>query len=327
MEFYAECQKYGIADWSDTAAPDKHQRVELLAQKHKISYGSWEELGQIFAQRKSLYETITRQKHDATLSALKKSEQERFQRLTFYSMLHGTEEPVTMMKDKADAYRADAKGVSFLPTRKESDGAILAGLSYGMGGPVPAMMSLSSTARNNADIRQYNQRINDFNALAAQGQMAALQLADSWDKQREKISVKLIGDLTPEEVLKNLTFSNTKVTVSQSGTVTVTTEVTASSNLRIFGKTPAYADGSVVAQIYDGKQNIGQAVLVFPVYGSDSTYLDRSHKEDRLSFTCGVYRKREKETTPLEGMCLFCGVPGKTYTVQFTAGDLWAMER
>ena len=30
---------------------------------------------------------------------------------------------------------------------------------------------------------------------------------------------------------------------------------------------------------------------------------------------------------PLQGMCLFCGQPGKKYTVKFVPGDLWAMER
>lgn len=29
----------------------------------------------------------------------------------------------------------------------------------------------------------------------------------------------------------------------------------------------------------------------------------------------------------IKGMCLFCGQPGKKYTVKFNAENLWAMEQ
>ena len=34
-----------------------------------------------------------------------------------------------------------------------------------------------------------------------------------------------------------------------------------------------------------------------------------------------------KSVTKLKGMCLYCGTPGKKYTVEFAAANLWAMER
>ena len=40
----------------------------------------------------------------------------------------------------------------------------------------------------------------------------------------------------------------------------------------------------------------------------------------------GCSTRYSKEGVILKGMCLFCGEPGKIYTVKFAPGDLWAME-
>lgn len=330
MQFYQECKSFGIVNWSDTAAPDKRQRVELLAKKHKVPYSKTEDIASAFERSRATYEAVVQEREDQALKDLKAKERERIQQLTFYAGLHGLEKPLTMMADKASAYRAEANGTSFLPTRKESDGAILAGLSYGMGGPIPALMSLSSTAQSNANIRAHNEAVNNFNRIIFEGQMASLKLAKSWEEDRDKTSTKLISDLPKEKVFQSLTFSNTQVNVSDSGTVTVTTQVVADPKLTIFENTPALVDGSVIAEIYDSKHTkIGEAVLVFPVYGSDTVYWDK--KVDHLPLTSSAGRKRAKDLassqTPLEGMCLFCGQPGKKYTVKFVPGDLWAMER
>lgn len=70
----------------------------------------------------------------------------------------------------------------------------------------------------------------------------------------------------------------------------------------IFDDVPAVIDGTVIAQIWDGKTCIGKAELVLPCYG--------------------ISEKRK-----LEGWCLFAGKPGKQYSVSFTATNLWAMEQ
>ena len=70
----------------------------------------------------------------------------------------------------------------------------------------------------------------------------------------------------------------------------------------IFDDVEAIIDGTVIAKIYDGKTLVGTASLVLPKYGV-------------------------KGETELKGMCLYCGTKGKTYTVEYAATNLWAMER
>lgn len=61
--------------------------------------------------------------------------------------------------------------------------------------------------------------------------------------------------------------------------------------------------------------------MVFPMFGSLFAQMD----SDQYGF-CRLKTDPNKPV-PLQGMCLFCGQPGKKYTVKFVPGDLWAMER
>ena len=99
----------------------------------------------------------------------------------------------------------------------------------------------------------------------------------------------------------------------------------------IFDNTPAYLDGSVVANIYNGEKKIGQAIMVFPAYGTNS-WVDYcnyagdakgfSHKFKsrylvKYDYCTGVFDRGQKNykdsqpVTSLIGMCPFCGEPGK----------------
>lgn len=71
----------------------------------------------------------------------------------------------------------------------------------------------------------------------------------------------------------------------------------------IFNNVKATVDGTILAEIYDGKNVIGCAKLVLPIWGTSTTNAEE-----------------------LKGMALFCGQPGREYTVRLKAGNLWAME-
>ena len=68
-----------------------------------------------------------------------------------------------------------------------------------------------------------------------------------------------------------------------------------------FDDVPAIVDGTIIAKIYDGDQLCGTAQLVLPMYGVG-------------------------RDIPLNGICIDCCKPGKTYTAKFSAKNLWAME-
>ena len=118
----------------------------------------------------------------------------------------------------------------------------------------------------------------------------------------ESAKTKLVSNDDAKTCLSKLSFSGTMVFVSETGTCTVTTNVKLAEPFFIFGDVEAVVDGTVIAKIYDGDTMVGVASLVLPTYGV-------------------------KSETKLKGMCLYCGTPGKKYTVEFAAANLWAMER
>ena len=90
--------------------------------------------------------------------------------------------------------------------------------------------------------------------------------------------------------------------VSETGAAMVCTSASLDSKFRIFDDVPAIVDGTIIAKIYDGDQLCGTAQLVLPMYGLG-------------------------QNIPLNGICIDCCKPGKSYTAKFTAKNLWAMEK
>lgn len=345
--FYDECVQFGLTETGELT-PDKRQRIELLAKKHNIPFDSSEDLQKVVAQFKPVVEDEQRRAYEAEICKLKGQEAAEYKTLTMYANLHGRDKPQTIFHDMSQKEYAFAKSVSYMHTRKESDGAIMAGMAAGIGGPIPALMSLSSTAQHNEAVRAHNEAVNTMNMLYADGVAAATSLGDKYHETELAVATKLVEDGTPGQWMEYLSFKGTKLEVTETGTVIVTTEMFAKP-VTIFGNTPAYLDGSVVANIYDGERRIGQATMVFPAYGTNSwvdncfyakkaegfTHRFKGHYVVKYDYCTGVFERERNNkadedaapSTSLIGMCLFCGQPGKTYTVQFTPGDLWAIEQ
>lgn len=70
----------------------------------------------------------------------------------------------TMAADRIQGQRGGAP-TKLIQPKKTSDGMILAGAASGIGGPIPALASLSRTAERNAQIEKYNQGVNTINSL------------------------------------------------------------------------------------------------------------------------------------------------------------------
>lgn len=316
-QFYEECRSYQITSLADLTSPEKQQRFDRIASKYHFSKASKEDLQKLF----DTYNALQAQKDQQELDQQRQSEIATFQQLTFYANLHGMDKPVAILSDLQKQSEAAANGTKYIPTRKESDGAVMAGIASGIGGTIPALMSLSNTAQHNANIRQYNAMVNTANQIMAQGALAAQSRALKYKETLDNISIKLVADLPPDQLFQKLTFTAPSIQVSKFGSVTISTKVTADTKLEIFNHLPAFIDGSVIGEIYDGAQKIGEAVMVFPILGSLFAQMD----SDQYGF-CRLKTDLNKPVQ-LEGMCLFCGQPGKKYTVKFVPGDLWAMER
>lgn len=316
-EFYTECQQYHITSLKNLRSVEKKQRVKLLGDKYGVDITSPEVIEQFNAisAKKRQEKEKEREKEKAKA---RQEEQAQYAKLIRYAQLHGNDKPVTMFKDLARSITSGS--VSYIPMKKESDGAIMAGIASGIGGTVPALMSLSNTASNNEIIRQQNQAAQSINSLLFEADMKARARAEKYQEKADELAVKLVGDMPSTEVFQYLKFKNIKTKVSQFGTVTVKARASVTEKVTVFRK-PGFIDGYVRAEIYDEDRRIGEARMVFPAHGS-------LHYE--LSYTHGGYPRgiiTDQRSVELEGICLNCGEKGKEYTVKFAPGDLWIMEQ
>ena len=203
-----------------------------------------------------------------------------------------------------------------IPMQKESDGMFMAGLASGIGGTVPALASLSRTAAHNESIRQQNEAAHAINMMVFQAQAEAGKTAREYQKKADELAVKLISDMPSAEVFQHLKFDNIQTEVSKLGAISVKAEASVEGKVTVFDK-PGFIDGYVVAEIYNGSKKVGEALMVFPAYGSIRySMLPSAH----ISIEWG-------KPVDLEGICLNCGEQGKKYTVKFVPGDLWIMEQ
>ena len=331
--FYTDCKKHGITDLSRINSPEKRERLKAIVSAHHLTHADEKKLHRIFTEGKRLGEGEKQATQQKSLAKLKSEETERARLLQVYTGLHGRDKPIAMFKDLIKDCHRSIERANSMPVPKESDGAVLAGIASGIGGTVPALMSLSTTAQRNAQVREYNQSLNGMAAFVATSAGDRLVWAGAG---LETVRVKLVSDMPGTKVIKHLSFTDTEVTVSESGTIRVTTWVRGE-DFTIFDGLPAVADGSVIAEVYDGKKKIGDAVMVFPIYGSDSRFdsppsvIDKDHFLKAYDCKGAYWQKRRssssKDMLYLEGICLFAGELSKEYTVKFVPGDLWAIEK
>lgn len=312
-DFYKECQKYGIDDLNNPGSAEKNQRLELIAKKYGYSLTDSTVLQRFddYHKEKMRQEAA---KKEQEIEAEKRKEQGQYAELAYYAKLHGTDKPVAMFTNLAMSETSG--GVSYIPMKKESDGAIMAGIASGIGGTVPALMSLSRTARNNDIIRQQNQAAQSINSALFEADMRARSSAAKYQEKAGELAIKLVSDMPSAKVFQYLQFENIQTKVSQLGTVTIEAEASVEGTVTVFDK-PGFVDGHVMAEIYDGNKKIGETAMVFPAYGSINFEMN-----DR-----GYLRTNPGKPVKLEGICLNCGEQGKEYTVKLRPGDLWIMEK
>lgn len=96
----------------------------------------------------------------------------------------------------------------------------------------------------------------------------------------------LTKELPVEEIFNYLQFKNTAVKVSETGTITVDVEVSLKKYISIFDNVNAVADGSVIAEIYNKGKKIGDAVLVFDLYGCQPENINIPVNRVGLQYMC-----------------------------------------
>lgn len=257
-------------------------------------------------------------------------EKAEWEKLTTYADLPPEDKLQTMAADEIQRLRGGPPP-KLLQTKKTSDGMIMAGAAAGIGGPIPALASLSRTAERNAQIKEYNQGVNAINSLLLNIDSNASIRADKTEEMAKRFTGKKIADMPKEKVFKHLRFSKMSVdcyssasSVYKTGTLTVTVEMQPTSIT--IGDLSYFVDGSLTAEIFDGNEKVGEATLVLPLCGSN---LNNSY----LLWPYMNWSERAR-VIKLEGICLYCkAAEGRNWMdiqnwkVKIVPGKyLWAME-
>lgn len=309
IAFYRECIREGI---SGCSTEKDIQKANLIAKKLGLPTSN---VSALFSEGKSLVEAENQAARTAELNKKKEEEKKEYAAMNKYANYTGRNKRIAILEDiRQEALRNEqlmANGFSAVVSasqQKEKNWAIAGGIAEGIAGPGAGIATALDVQMQNAEIRAQNQR----NLSAAKPLLLAnmeaehryRNTAEGCLKEIERTKTKLLGKEDAATCLKKLSFKNTRIEVTETGTCIVSTEVEACETVIIYDDVMAVIDGTIAANIYDGNKLIGVAPIVLPKYG-----VDGSRKVN------------------VKGMSLFCGQKDKKYSVRFTAVNLWTMER
>lgn len=306
--FFVECV---LAEADDFSKPKNKQRAQLLADKYNLKYPNGIE--ELYKQGLNGHKVVIQRFILNRLEEKRAEERKEFERLNKYSDLIGKAKRIAMLSDRAAELRKEAKSQDQYADmlmrsgqQKERNWATWGGIADGIAGFGAGVSTAVDIQMQNMQIRTENEKRRQaalpgymFMTNSAQGNR---RNADEIMKEIENFKLKLVAEESSAELMKKISFSNTDVLVSETGAAMVCTSASLDPKFRIFDDIPAVVDGTIIAKIYDGDQLCGTAQMVLPMYGLG-------------------------QNIPLNGICIDCCEPGKSYTAKFTAKNLWAMEK
>ena len=303
--FYEECAENHVVDLSKEK---DRQRAALIAEKHALPP---EEIQRLFLEEKQITEQAQETERRAEQE---KMEADLFSELTEFSMFYGREKKIQMLtklRDEAaeqiEGYQRASSNVYALSQQQTMDWALPGGIASGLAGGAAGLATALEIQAKNQAIEENNRRnlesatplLNMFMSqeLDLRGQINQLE------QEIDQVKLKLVAEDSPEDCLKQLKLTDTKKEITQTGAMIVTATVKAAKPVFIFGDTPAVIDGTIDANILCSGEQVGIAQMVLPIDGVD-----------------------EKEVE-IKGICLSCADESKEYTIEFSADNLWAMEK
>lgn len=310
IDFYKECLKQNI---SQVESHVEVEKAKLIAKK--MGFNNVSDIVAFYAECEKLHNG-GHQTNDSLANA-KRQERKKFEEYTKYAeFTAGREKRLNMLadelkeaiKEKDKAYMQLSSARNF-GKEKEKDWGWRAGMASALGGTAAAVATVVDVATENAQIREKNEQPNAIRTLLeseANTELAsAIHKVERLQKRLDDAQIKLVYEADGREILKQIQFSNTQITVSDTGAIEIEATAKLNHSLKIFDGLAAVVDGTVIAEIYDNNVRVGEAKLVLPSLG--------------LTHSTAISMK---------GICLRGGKKEKKnqYTVSFKPYHLWEME-
>lgn len=269
-KFYKECENQGINNIHNSF---QAQKAVLIAKNLKMKSKEYSDIV-------SFYEKVQKNILGEKQQALQKQQQIEFDALNKYSNLYGRNKRIKMLNDIRNYYnhcaeilRSAAHGMVNASQQKEIDLALHGGIVAGLAGGVAGIAVAVDNQITNAKIREQNKA--SLNAIAPSvlnymdKSFSYSEKAKNIQRLIDEANLKVVFDVAYADVFEYLSFSKININISETGSAIITTTVKLNSKIDVMEQT-AVVDGTVIAAIYHNGERIGNAVLVFPVFGVDS---------------------------------------------------------
>ena len=317
IAFYKKCVDNGIYALD---SEKNRLRAELIAKDLNCGYihdiQSYFEHGRKLGQEAD--KETQRQQLSQRLEKLAEEEKTEYDQLTEYAGCVGNEKTIRILTRQLDELRKQhnalknfSSNAASLLMEKEQNWAVAGGIASGIAGGAAGVATALDIQAKNADTRARNAQnaaliVNAQTELYKSGAVskAAANLTAA-EKTLSKEKLKLVAKIPGSDLIEYLNISDEEVSVSETGAFRVSASVSMTKPLIIFDDLPARIDGSLVAVVSQNGRTIGEAEMVFPLYG---VFHDPSQKKT------------------LKGISLKGASVGVPCTVSFSGKNLYAVE-
>ena len=309
--FYEKCKKYNITRISTA---EEKSKAKAIAESLNCPPEAMADLSGYLEIAKKELQAKDDAAHQATLDVKRSEEKSIHAKLTQYANYTGKEKRIAMLEaqraaylEKAASLRGFSQNAMSMSQQKEIDWATRGGIASGLAGGAAGVAAAMDAQAKNAEIRARNSA--NLKAMAPLVLKASSEASDNESAARrmstyiDQAKTKIINSTSKDAVVKKLSFTNPKITVSSTGAISIKVSAHAAEPVLILGEENGVIDGTVLAEFYEGKRLAGTAELVLPMWGLDKT----AHE--------------------LEGICLSGGKKGITYRVEYKAKHLWEIEK
>lgn len=312
-KFYEECTKAGIKSL-DT--PEKQEKAKLIASGLRIEEGT--DLLALFKEKQEEAIRAEEREQRRKRQEILQKEQEQYNALTKYSGLTGREKRLQILTDLRDEKKREISDLyqhknsvtslagAFM--QKEQSWATHAGIANGIAGPAAGIATAMDIQAKNAQIREENNTRTQLLAgslVGIDGRIRSCQKElEAIEKELTEAKLKMVADTPGEELIKALSIKETSTTISETGAFKVKASIKQTKAVKAFDDltSETVIDGTISADMYQGGEKVGRALLVLPLYGLGP------------------------EVT-IEGMGLSGAKKDQPYKFKFTPYHLWVMER
>ena len=310
--FFIECV---LAKCNDFSQQKNAEKAKMFAKKYNLSYtdGIEKLYNRAFTAHEEMMSKKRADEKARLLKQIRAEEEAAHRYLNRYTEYFGKNKKIKMLEARhnelivlADEQEKGAKTIMSLTQQREQNWAFWGGLADGIGGFGAGVATAMDVQARNAQIREQNEinrkAVMPFYMAQTDSASQNRQIAEEISKQIDLTKEKMVSDTTAEEIMKLLYLCNEKVEVSETGAFKVSATVKSKGRLFIYGDVPAVADGTFLAQIFDGNREIGSVKMILPVNGLT-------------------------DSAQIVGIGLGGVEVGKKYTAKIRPYKLWLMEK